>query len=104
MAVKCTVGLVVQSSLLAKSLGERVRVRVIRKRVRDRVRVRVREWTHSFVAIPHCLKYYNKPSETADSNLTCWSLLTWLSPRCILAVLDSTDNTNALCSVRVVNN
>ena len=90
------------SSLLAKSLGERVRDRV---RVRIRViRKRVREWTHSFVAILHCLKYYNKPSETADSNLTCWSLLTWLSPRCILAVLDSTDNTNALCSVRVVNN
>ena len=38
MAVKYTVGLVVQSSLLAKSLGDRVRDRV---RVRIRVRVRV---------------------------------------------------------------
>ena len=40
MAVKCTVGLVVQSSLLAKSLGERVRVRV--RVIGERIRVRDR--------------------------------------------------------------
>ena len=39
MAVDCTVGLVVQSSFLAKWLAERVRDRV---RIRVRVRVRAR--------------------------------------------------------------